>query len=380
MKCNRKPADLLRVSESADTMPPMVRARAVITDGKGKFSVETVEVGDPRAGEVRVDLQASGVCHTDHKFLSRGKAQILGHEGAGVVRDVGRGVRRVKPGDRVLLNWAIPCGRCFQCRRGAENLCEDQPGVPAARFRWNGRAVPTAFRLGTMSTCTVVPEAACVRIGVAIPFASACILGCGVMTGYGTVVNVAKVKRGESVAVLGTGGVGLSVIQGARIAGAGRIVGVDVNPTRLRMARRFGATHTVLADRKDRGLLGAASKVKKLCGGRGADYAFECTSVPALCAAPLSFVRNGGMAVQVSGTEQPVTVDFELFEWDKVYINPLYGRCRPQVDMPALLLHYAAGRLLLDEMITRTYPIEGVKAAFADMLSGRNAKGVLVMA
>lgn len=360
--------------------PPMpTPARAVITDGKGRFSVETVQVGEPEAGEVRVDLRASGVCHTDHKFLFRDKVQILGHEGAGVVRDVGRGVKRLKPGDRVLLNWAIPCGTCFQCRRGAENLCENPPGVPAERFRWKGRPVPTAFRLGTMSTCTVVPEAATVKISVDIPFRSACILGCGVMTGYGTVMNVAKVRKGESVAVLGTGGVGLSVIQGARIAGAGRIVGVDVNPDRLRMARRFGATHAVLADRKDEGLLRAAGKVKRICGGRGADSAFECTSVPALCAAPLSFVRNGGMAVQVSGTEQPVTVNFELFEWDKVYINPLYGRCRPQVDMPALLRHYRRGTLLLDEMITRTYPIERVRDAFDDMLSGRNAKGVLVM-
>jgi Zn-dependent alcohol dehydrogenase len=357
----------------------MATAQAVITDGKGRYSVETVEVGDPRAGEVRVDLKASGVCHTDHKFLFRDRVQILGHEGAGVVRDVGRGVTRLRPGDRVLLNWAIPCGRCFQCRRGAENLCERPPEVPAARFRWKGRPIPTAFRLGTMSTCTVVPEAACVRITVPIPFESACILGCGVMTGYGSVVNVAQVKRGESVAVLGTGGVGLSVIQGARMAGAGRIIGVDVNPRRLAMARRFGATHTVRADRKDRGLLEAAGKVRRMCDDRGADHAFECTSVPALCAAPLSFVRNGGTAVQVSGTEQPVTVDFELFEWDKVYINPLYGRCRPRIDMPKLLRHYAKGELLLDEMITRTYPIGRVQAAFDDMLSGRNAKGVLVL-
>jgi S-(hydroxymethyl)glutathione dehydrogenase/alcohol dehydrogenase len=230
-----------------------------------------------------------------------------------------------------------------------------------------------------MSTCTVVPEAAVVKMTTRIPFSSACILGCGVMTGYGTVINVAKVRKGESVAVIGTGGVGLSVIQGARLSGAKKIVGVDVNPNRLAMARRFGATHTVLADRKDEGLIQAAAKVKKLCDGRGADYAFECTSVPALCAAPLSFVRNGGVAVQVSGTEQPVTVNFELFEWDKVYINPLYGRCRPQVDMPALLRHYASGKLLLDEMITRTYPIEKVRDAFDDMLAGRNAKGVLMM-
>jgi len=351
----------------------------VVADGKGGYSVEDVEVGDPAAGEVQVDMKASGVCHTDDKFVQRAGVQILGHEGAGVVRRVGPGVTRLVPGDRVLLNWAIPCGRCFQCGRGAENLCESQPSVPPERFRWKGKPIRTAFGLGTMSACTVVPEAAAVKIDVEIPFASACILGCGVMTGFGSVHNVARVKSGESVAVLGTGGVGLSVIQGARIAEAGRIIGVDVNPARLEMARAFGATHAILADRKDEGLLGAAEEAKKLTGGRGADYAFECTSVPALCAAPLSFVRNGGMAIQVSGTEQPVTVNFELFEWDKVYVNPLYGKCRPQVDMPRLLALYREGALKLDEMVTRTYPIDDVRRAFEDMLAGRNAKGVLVM-
>jgi S-(hydroxymethyl)glutathione dehydrogenase/alcohol dehydrogenase len=145
------------------------------------------------------------------------------------------------------------------------------------------------------------------------------------------------------------------------------------------MARRFGATHTIRADQKDEGLLAAALKTHRLCEGRGADYAFECTSVPALCAAPLSFVRHGGTAVQLSGTEEPVRVNFELFEWDKVYINPLYGRCRPAVDMPKLLRLYREGNLLLDEMVTRTYPIGKVHDAFGDMLSGRNAKGVLRM-
>lgn len=351
----------------------------MVADGKGGYSVRAVEVGDPAAGELQVEIKASGVCHTDDKFVQRGTEQILGHEGAGVVRKVGAGVTRVAPGDRVLLNWAIPCGRCFQCKRGAESICEDQPRVPNERFRLDGRPVKTAFGLGTMSTCTVVPEAAAVKIDVEIPFASACILGCGVMTGFGSVHNVAKVKPGESVVVLGTGGVGLSVIQGARIAGAGRIIGVDVAPSRLEMAKAFGATHSILADRKDEGLLRAAEESRKLTEGRGADYAFECTSVPALCAAPLSFVRNGGMAVQVSGTEQPVTVNFELFEWDKVYINPLYGQCRPQVDLPRLFSHYRDGALKLDEMVTRTYPIDQVRQAFDDMLSGRNAKGVLVM-
>jgi S-(hydroxymethyl)glutathione dehydrogenase/alcohol dehydrogenase len=181
------------------------------------------------------------------------------------------------------------------------------------------------------------------------------------------------------VAVIGTGGVGLSVIQGARIARAGMIVGVDVNPARLEMARRFGATHAVIADRSDEGLLRAAAQVRSMAGGRGVDAAFECTSVPALCAAPLSFVRNGGRAIQLSGTEQPVTVNMELFEWDKIYLNPLYGQCRPEVDLPRLFRFYQEGSLKLDEMITRTYPIDQVAQAFDDMLAGRNAKGVLVM-
>ena len=356
----------------------MKTARAAVTDGQGNYSIETIEVGDPKEGEVMVDLKASGICHTDDKFLSRGKVQILGHEGAGVVAQVGSGVNRFHPGDRVLLNWAIPCGRCFQCRRGGQSICENPPEVPAERFLWKGNPIPTAFRLGTMSTCTVVPEAALVRIDVKIPFSSACILGCGVMTGYGSVHNVAKVKKGSSVAVLGTGGVGLSVIQGARIADAGMIIGVDIRESRLEMARKMGATHVVHVAPKDKKLLSAATAVAQLANGRGVDYAFECTSIPALCAAPLAFVRNGGMAVQVSGTEQPVRVDMELFEWDKTYINPLYGQCKPQEDMPKLMRLYEQGQLKLDEMVTRTYPLDELPKAFADMHAGVNAKGVLV--
>lgn len=357
----------------------MTKARAALADGKGGFLIDEVEVGDPGPGEVLVEVKASGVCHTDHKLLRHQPVVIMGHEGAGVAAKVGRGVRHVKPGDRVLLNWAMPCGKCFQCRRGAENICESKPRVPDERFLYRGRPISTSFQLGTMSTCTVVPHQAVVKMTVKIPFSSAAIIGCCVMTGYGTVHNVAKVKSGSSCAVLGTGGVGLCVIQGARIARAKTIIGVDVSPSRLEMARAFGATHTILADRADEGLLQAAAKAREICGGRGADYAFECTSVPALCAAPLAFARNGGTAVQISGTEQRVTVDFELFEWDKIYLNALYGQCRPQADMPKLLRHYARRELKLDEMVTRTYPLEALPQAFDDMHAGRNAKGVLVM-
>jgi S-(hydroxymethyl)glutathione dehydrogenase/alcohol dehydrogenase len=191
-------------------------------------------------------------------------------------------------------------------------------------------------------------------------------------------VNAAKVTPGSSVVVLGTGGVGLNVIQGARIAGAAPIIAVDVNPGRLEMARQFGATHSIVADKADTGLLKAADEVKKLTNGRGADYAFECTAIPSLGAAPLAMVRNAGTAVQVSGIEQDINIDMRLFEWDKLYINPLYGKCRPQIDFPIIIDLYEKGQLLLDEMVTRSYPLSELSNAFDDMLSGRNAKGVIV--
>lgn len=198
------------------------------------------------------------------------------------------------------------------------------------------------------------------------------------MTGYGSVVNAAKVKAGSSVVVLGTGGVGLNVIQGARISGATRIIAIDINPDRLEMAKFFGATDLVIADKEDTGLLNAATRVKEMLGGRGADYAFECTAIAELGAAPLAMVRNAGTAVQVSGIEQSITIDMTLFEWDKVYINPLYGKCRPQIDFPKIIAQYEKGALLLEEMITRTYELSDLDKAFDDMLSGRNAKGVIV--
>ena len=351
-----------------------------MSDGKGHFVIDEVELGEPQAGEVLVEIKASGVCHTDFDHMNCWNiTYVMGHEGAGIVLRAGRGVSHLREGDRVLLNWAIPCGECFQCRRGAENICEDRPRVPDERFDYKGAKINADFGLGTMATHAVVPSQALVEIDIEIPFASAAILGCGVMTGFGSVVNAAKVQKGSSVAVLGTGGVGLSVIQGAVHACAEKIIGVDVNPARLELAARFGATHTVLAERDDRGLLNAARKVKELTGGRGADYAFECTAVPELGSAPLAMVRNGGTAVGVSGIEQAISFDMELFEWDKLYINPLYGQCRPSVDFPELLRLYAQGRLKLDEMVTRTYTLDELGRAFDDMHRGVNAKGVLLM-
>jgi S-(hydroxymethyl)glutathione dehydrogenase/alcohol dehydrogenase len=357
-----------------------MKARAAVSDGKGDFTIGEVELGDPQSNEVLVKIKASGVCHTDFDHMNCwNRTYIMGHEGAGIVLAVGPDVSHVKEGDRVLLNWAIPCGDCFQCRRGAENICENKPHVPDERFIFRGKKINADFNLGTMSTHAIVPKQAVNKIDIDIPFASACILGCGVMTGFGSVVNAAKVQEESRVVVLGSGGVGLSVIQGAVHARAGQIIAVDINPARLEMALQFGATDTILAAGDDRGLLVTAKRVKELTEGRGADYAFECTAIPELGTAPLAMVRNGGMAVGVSGIEQSISFDMELFEWDKFYINPLYGQCRPSIDFPVLLRLYEQKRLKLDEMVTRTYPLDELGQAFADMHQGVNAKGVLLM-
>ena len=354
-------------------------ATAALADGKGSYFIDQVLIGDPGPGEVQIAIKASGVCHTDYKILKRQPVLIMGHEGAGVVLQAGLGVVDLNPGDKVLLNWAMPCGSCYNCNHGLQNVCESKPVIPEGRFLYQGKPIGTSFGLGTMSTVTVVPRAAVIPIDVEIPFTSACTLGCCVMTGYGSVHNVARVPAGASVAVLGAGAVGICTIQAARIAKAAKIIAVDVNKAKLKLAERFGATHTVLAAKSDKGLLKAAQKVKALTEGRGADFAFECTSIPALGAAPLAMVRNGGTAVQISGIEEKVKIDMELFEWDKIYINPLYGKCDPQRDFPTLLSLYAQQQLQLDDMVTGVFKLRDLPKAFEAMHKGTNAKNVLVM-
>jgi S-(hydroxymethyl)glutathione dehydrogenase/alcohol dehydrogenase len=365
--------------------------KAAIAPGDGSFVIDDILVNEPEANEVLVEMKAASLCHTDHDSLRWGHPIILGHEGSGIVNAIGDEVESVGIGDPVILNWAIPCGKCFQCKQGNQHICErNSPVVAGSNYSpghareggsvWRGDSIRRSFNIGTLSEYTLVQESALVKNPFPnMPFPAASIISCGVMTGFGSVVNAARVEAGASVVVLGTGGVGLNVIQGARISGASKIIAVDVNPKRLKMATQFGATHTILADQMDRGLLAAAEKVKTLTYSRGADYAFECTAIPELGAAPLAMVRNAGMAVQVSGIEQPVTIDMELFEWDKLYINPLYGKCKPQVDFPKLVKLYQQGELLLDEMITRTYRLDQLQQGFDDMLSGKNAKGVIVL-
>ncbi len=368
-----------------------MRCKAAIANGKGEFKIDEIEIHEPANDEVLVQVKAAGLCHTDYDLLGWGKQLVLGHEGAGIIVKTGAGVTGLQAGDKVILNWATPCGKCFQCLLGNQHLCENNSPVVAgangytpghatlSSTTFNGHPILRSFNIGTLAEYTLVKSSAVVlNHSVEMSFAAASIISCGVMTGYGSVVKAAKVKPGASVVVIGAGGVGLNVIQAARICGAIKIIAIDVNEERKPMAMQFGATDFLRASHQDAGLLAAAQTVKNLLGGRGADYAFECTAVPQLGAAPLAMVRNAGTAVQVSGIEQEILIDMRLFEWDKVYINPLYGQCCPQTDFPTLIDHYQKGALLLNEMITRTYALSNLHQAFNDLLHGRNAKGVIV--
>lgn len=366
-------------------------SKSAIATGDGQFVIETVSLAAPQPDEVIVKMRAAGLCHTDYDSLSWGKPIVMGHEGAGEIVEIGNAVQGFEVGDKVILNWATPCMTCFQCQEGNQHICENNSPVVAGGnghtpghahlegTQWKGQVIERSFNLGTLSEFVLVKDSALVKVEEEeLNFSAAAIVSCGVMTGYGSVVNAAKLQAGSSVAVLGCGGVGLNVIQAAAISGAAKIIAVDINADKLALAKQFGATDILLADRADEGLIQAAAQVHEMCNGRGADYAFECTAVPALGAAPLAMVRNAGTAVQVSGIEQDITIDMRLFEWDKIYINPLYGQCRPQIDFPKVMALYKKGELKLDEMITREYKLDELDQAFDDLLKGRNAKGVIV--
>src|SRR5437870_1233145 len=258
---------------------------AILYSFNEPFAVEDVELAPPRQGEVRVKLAASGVCHSDlsiqRGILPMPPPRIIGHEGAGVVTEVGPGVTSVAPGDHVILCWMNPCGHCRECGRGRQVHCEvalqtmvmggTYDGAP--RFKVKGMDMP--HWVGSCAEETVIPETGCVKIRSDAPLDKACLVGCGVMTGVGAVINTAKVEPGASVAVFGAGGVGLNVIQGAVLAGAERIIAVDLLDNKLKMAKEFGATHTVSAAKGD-----PEAGIRELTDGRGVDYAFEVIGKP----------------------------------------------------------------------------------------------------
>ncbi|TYA73909.1 zinc-binding dehydrogenase [Seonamhaeicola marinus] len=369
-----------------------IKSKAAVAPGDGTFSIVETEIHPPQKDEVLVKIKAAAICHTDHDSLTWGMPIVMGHEGAGIVEAIGPDVTKVAIGDEVILNWATPKYDSFQSQIGNQNICECNSPVMASHAgkisgghptfestTLNQEPIERSFNLGTFSEYALVRSSGVVKKNSKkLSFEAASTISCGVMTGCGSVFNTAKPEWGSSVVVLGTGGVGLNVVQAARISGAAKIIAVDINEQRLEMAKQFGATDIILADKDDKGLLNAAEIVKGMTNGRGADYAFECTAVPALGVAPLAMIRNAGTAVQVSGIEEEITVDMRLFEWDKIYINPLYGGAKPDIDFPKFEALYEKGDLILEEMITRTYKLEDLQQGFDDMLAGRNAKGVIV--
>ncbi len=365
-----------------------MQTTAAIADGFGRFRIEPIEVALPKSDEVLVKLEAAGICHTDHASMSWKRPLVMGHEGAGIVCETGAGVTHVKPGDRVVLNWCIPCGRCFQCDRGDTVLCESskpahimkpsQGHAHAQGTLLRGHPVDRSFNLGTLAGLTLVRKEAVTPIPSNVSFAAAAISGCGVRTGFGSVVNIARIQAGESVVVMGCGGVGLNIIQSARIARARKIIAIDSNPSALERAWQFGASDTIAPDQGDAEFSGLADRVRYLTEGRGADYAFEATSCARLAFVPLLLIRDGGTALQVSGINENVNVPMPWFMWNKHYITPLYGGCQPARDFPKMFEHYSKGELKLNELITRTYALEQMGDAIDDMMAGRNAKGVIL--
>jgi len=356
---------------------------AAVTDGEGGFRVRTIEVDPPGPGEVRVRIDAAGICHTDHASLGWPGPLVMGHEGAGTVDLVGDGVTSFAPGDPVLLNWAIACGHCPQCSRGDAALCDRTHETDPGRYgtsrahpgatRLEGRPIDRAFHLGTFAEVTIVRAEALTRLPPDLPPEQACILGCAVMTGVGSAINVAAVRPGDTVAVVGCGGVGLNVIQGSRLAGAGLIIAIDRNPDALARAGRFGATDLLVAADEDR----LVEEVLALTGRHGVDHAFEATGVARLAFLPLRLARNGGNALQVSGAHGEVAVAMPRFFWNKRYMTPLYGGCDPGRDFPRLFDWVRSGALELGSLIGGEYRLDELGAALDDMLAGRSAKGVL---
>jgi S-(hydroxymethyl)glutathione dehydrogenase/alcohol dehydrogenase len=362
------------------------KAKAVLCREHNKpVVVEQISIDAPKRGEVTVKLGACGVCHSDLSAINGTIALplplVLGHEGAGVVEEVGEGVTDLAPGDHVIFSFIYMCGKCRFCVAGRPVLCLEQGKALTTPLEGTTRAHDAkGAPLGIFSGCGAMAEYATVsaenliKIDPKIPLDCAALVGCGVTTGVGAVFNTAKVEPGSSVAVFGCGGVGLSVIQGALIAGARRIIAIDTLAPKLEMARKFGATDTIVFNEDP------VKEVKKITAG-GPDYAFECVGSGELAATAYRAIRRGGLAVVV-GVAKPsdstairtMTLPFE----EKTITGSYFGSCVPRVDFPRMLALYMAGRLKLEELITRRYPIAEAPQAFADLQAGKNARGVIV--
>ncbi|MDE0300087.1 MAG: Zn-dependent alcohol dehydrogenase [Candidatus Poribacteria bacterium] len=360
---------------------------AVLYEPNQPVVVEDIEMEAPRKGEILVKMAATGVCHSCYHvvtgLLTPPLPTVLGDEGAGVVEEIGEGVTLVKPGDHVILSWMESCGHCIYCVQGRSNLClagrEKEEGfLPdgTTRYKKNGKSIHHFATVASFAEYSVIPETCAVPIDRKIPLDKAALIGCSVTTGVCAATNTAQVRPGSSVAVFGAGGIGLNVIQGAAIAGAEKIIAVDLLASKLAFALEFGATHTVNADHVD-----PIEAIHALTDGLGVEYSFEAIGARTTYEQALYALRNGGTAVWVGAPpREPLSFDAGVVFWgEKTVKGCCYGSSRSRFDMPRLLALYRAGILKLDELITQTYRLEEVNTAFKDMLDGKVARGMILL-
>ena len=360
---------------------------AVLDSIGGPFTVEELQLQDPKDGEVLVRLAASGVCHSDWHLVTGATKHpmpvVAGHEGAGVVEAVGDGVSRVRPGDHVVLSWTPDCGQCYYCLRDQGNLCDTFLGPIWAgtmldgspRLSRAGQPVYHFCGLAAFAERTVVPQESCVRIRSDVSLEVAALVGCAVATGVGSVLYTADVPPGSSVVVYGCGGVGLNVIQGAALAGAQTIIGIDTMASKLSMASHFGATETLLAGQN------ARAAILELTDGRGADFAFEAVGIPALQQEALRAIRPGGTVVLVGLSSVKESTNLSgafIARQEKTIRGSYYGSVNARRDFPLFLDMYLAGKLNLDDLVTRRFRLDEINEAYRAMLEGEVARGLIV--
>lgn len=368
-----------------------MRVKAAVAHQAGApLIIETVDLEGPKAGEVLVEIKATGVCHTDAYTLSGDDAEglfpsILGHEGAGIVVDVGADVTSLKPGDHVIPLYTPECRQCKYCLSQKTNLCQairttQGKGVmpdATSRFSLNGNPLYHYMGTSTFSNFTVLPEIAVAKIREDAPFDKVCYIGCGVTTGIGAVIYTAKVTPGANVVVFGLGGIGLNVVQGARLAGANMIIGVDINPERQALAEKFGLTHFINPNDLHTDLV---PYLIHLTQG-GADYSFECVGNTTLMRQALECCHKGWgvsviIGVAASGKEI-ATRPFQLVT-GRVWKGSAFGGARGRTDVPKIVDWYMEGKINIDDLITHTMPLEKINDAFDLMHRGKSIRSVVV--
>ncbi|MGP3956348.1 S-(hydroxymethyl)mycothiol dehydrogenase [Nonomuraea sp. 3N208] len=356
--------------------------RGVVATGKGKpVGLETILVPDPGPGEALVKVIACGVCHTDLHYREGGISDdfpfLLGHEASGVVESVGDGVTDVAPGDFVILNWRAVCGSCRSCLRGRPQYCFATHNAVQKMTLTDGTPLSAALGIGAFAEKTLVAAGQCTKVDPAASPAAAGLLGCGVMAGLGAAVNTGAVSRGDSVAVIGCGGVGNAAIAGARLVGATTIIAVDVDERKLEWARGFGATHTVNAKDGD-----PVEAIRELTGGNGADVVIDAVGRPETFKQAFYARDLAGTAVLVGVPTPEMTLDLPLldvFGRGGALKSSWYGDCLPSRDFPMLISLYLQGRFDLDAFVTETIGLDGVEEAFAKMHHGDVLRSVVVL-